>query len=326
MAIKKTRRKTKPVAKPMTFEQAVEHGVSQSGLTTFNECKRKRRLNEEGWRPRIVRTPLAYGHLGHEILETLYVESKKGKFKNLLDKTKVERRVLKFIDAHREEHTEYNEQMLQNLELWAVQLSITLGEYFSYWGKEELAWDWIGIERDIPKIPFGGTVLQGRLDYVYNMKKKGIGFMDTKFKGQISEEALIDLLETDFQLLFYALAIKIEFEELPKEAVYNCIRRPGLKLGKNETLKQYGERLREHIVKDPDHYFKRFIVPFDHTLLDRFEPELEEMIAEYLEWHKAGCPARLYGNPCDSKYGICEFYGLCHRDEKFNFVLKERKD
>ncbi len=314
-------RSKKKIASRLSVVELLEHGVSQSEMTTFLECRQKLKLSQEGVAPRQVSTPLVYGQLGHDCLEGLYRWFFEHPDRYWGDDSKW---VMQFVDGivskHRAEHFEYNEVQLQTLEHWNVQLRVTLSEYFQFWGYKEEEWEWLGLERPIPHLAMHGTYLEGKLDGLFQGKRDRLGFLDHKFKGQIADATLMDTLETDFQLLTYALSIRQEFDRLPSFALYNCIRRPSLKLTQKETLQQHEIRLREHIQKDPTHYFKRFEVPFDHTLVDHFEKELGEIMGEYKTWVESGKSTRKYGNPCNGRYGVCGMYGYCHRDDRVNYM------
>jgi hypothetical protein len=325
-AKKKAPSKRRPVNRKPTMpsvEDILEHGVSQSELLTYVDCPQKRKLGLLGWQSRKVSTPLAYGTLGHDCMEALYNGVNPDRYVYYGDPQAVMDVVDGVCENNIQAHPQYSAEQRQEFEHWNVKLRVTLSEYFQYWGAKEEDRDWIGLERPIPKIPCGETFLQGKLDGVFNHSKTKIAFLDHKFKGQISEDVLIETLETDFQMMMYALSIREEFGKLPSYAIYNCIRRPGLKVTKNENLPQHEVRLREHLLANPDHYFKRFEVPFDAPAVARFEEDLHTMIAEYIAWLKAGTPTRLYGNPCNGRYGLCGYYGLCHRGDTHNYVVGE---
>lgn len=303
------------VASP-SVQQILDHGVSQSELMMFLECQQKLKLSQDGIAPRTVSTPLVYGDIGHKCLWELYTQMHAGV---CLYGEGISEVVDHVVNHHREQHHEYNENQLQTLEHWNVQLRVTLAEYFDFWGDKETEWNWVGLERSIPRIQIHDTYLEGQLDGVFSLPKSKYGFLDHKFKGQISDETLLETLETDFQLMVYALSIRQEFGVLPSYALYNCIRRPSLRLTKKETLLQHEKRLGEHIRKDPTHYFKRYEVPFDHTMLDTFENELHDIVSDYIQWVRLGRLSRKYGNPCNGRYGVCGMYGHCHRDDKVNY-------
>jgi hypothetical protein len=315
------RKQRKP--KMPTVEEILEHGVSQSELMAFTDCKLKRKQVLLGWVPRKVSTPLAYGSLGHDCMEALYLNVDPNQYVYVGDPEHVMEIVDSVCEDNLVDHPEYTAEQRQEFEHWNVKLRVTLSEYFQYWGNKEEDRVWLGLERPIPKIPCGETFLQGKLDGVFEHSKTKIAFLDHKFKAQLSEETMMETLETDFQLMMYALSIREEFGKIPSYAIYNCIRRPSLKVTKNETLPEHEERLRQHLLANPDHYFKQFEVPFDKEMVARFEEDLNGMVAEYVAWLKDGCPTRLYGNPCLGRYGLCGYYGLCHRDDTVNYVVRD---
>ena len=308
-----------------------EHGVSPTGLLAFHDCRLKRKLAIQGWQTKSFANAMNFGKFGHGIFEQAYIEldalKTKAEKRKFVKNTK---RLRKIVDEYMDEFeasedwTMADERYRASYELWSAQMYALLPAYFAFYAEKEFAWKWYATEMKIEGVKFGETKLNGYLDYLHQNKKQLI-IMDNKFMGRISEDVLIKTLDYDFQMYFYGYAVQRIFGILPEKAVYNVIRRPSIKLNKNETLTQHTERLRVAINKDPAHYFKRFNIAFDKVMMKRFETDLEKLVAEYTRWIKDGTPFNLFGNPCNGKYGVCHYYDLCHYNTKASYIKKLRK-
>lgn len=322
------------VSAPMreTPEEVLSWGVSPTGMLSFIECRLKRKLRLDGWKSRRFANAASFGSFGHLVFEKAYqrlMDCKSTKVKlNFIKNNSsglqklVEDTFEEF--AKTESFTLADERNRAEYELWIAQLQVLLPEYFAYYGREELGWNWISTEYKIENLKYRGTKLNGYLDYLHR-KGDTIVIMDNKFKGRISEENLLKVLDHDFQMYFYAYCIWKLFGIVPKYALYNVIRRPSIKLNVKETIPQHKARLREMICKDPDHFFKRYEIPFDIEGIVRFEKDLAVLVDEYTQWLEAGSPCVVFGNPCENKFGVCEYYDLCHYNQSVGFLQEPRE-
>ena len=305
-------------------------GVTQSLLATFLECRQKANLKLERWVPRRTSMPLRYGTLAHSVLEAFQkIQIKKPAFVPSAAQVKVE--VAKVGAAYRKEHgsrwgAETEEEFEHNL----AQIETIVPEYFKFWSKKPL--QWIEVE-EVFRIPFcydplmkgdvpsKTTWLTGRYDGIFRRQGK-LWLFDHKNKSRIDEDQFGSVLLRDFQINFYLLAVWKLTKTIPAGFVYNVIRRPSLTWTKKESLPEHMVRLRKHIAEDPSHYFKRYEVIVHKDDLLQFEQELKEVISDFADWLKAKRPVRMFGQPCVTKYGLCDFVPMCYEDETGPFVRR----
>ena len=120
----------------------------------------------------------------------------------------------------------------------------------------------------------------------------------------------MERLDLNFQNLFYVTAAQEKHGEPVRGVLYNVIRNPGHKQTKKETIIDLRHKVREHIRRDPDHFFKRFEVVYTAKDKRNFAIELEYWLhrAEQCVQGKEKW-AKNYMS-CDHKY-TCDFISAC---------------
>ena len=312
--------------KPGLHEQysLQSHGVTQSLLGMWRECKQKARLYLLRWTPNRTGKALTHGILGHSVLEHFHkMQQKDSKF------IPTEAQVAKVVQVHARKHaakegSRWSGEQQQEFEMIVAQLTAVYPAYFEFWRKKPLKW--VNVE-GVFRVPFVyankngkncSTWLNGRLDGAY-MSSKKLWLMDAKNKSRIDENELGDTLLRDFQINFYLLAVQILTGKVPEGFTYNIIRRPGLKLGKKESMPGHVQRIRKHIADEPEHYFKRFEVSVDNNDLVMFKQELCDTLTEFHTWFHGGMPVQFFGQPCVGKYGMCQYVPIDYRDDYSTF-------
>lgn len=126
------------------------------------------------------------------------------------------------------------------------------------------------IRVDIP--PGIEIPLRGRIDGIA-MMDGGLWIVENKTKSRIDPLTIQDTIHKNIQVMFYALCLELAWKKPCMGVIYNVIRKPQLvqrtgrkdKSGKyvgRENDNQFLNRLREDILKHPDHYFMRFDYKF----------------------------------------------------------------
>lgn len=327
MATKKKASRKRPAVRKHVPGEWLRYGVSPSRLLVFLDCQQKCALRYLGWSPRRRAVGLAFGSIGHDAAEAVY-RAVWGDEVDNTDKDNVRHWLNGWLDDYPNHAREWNDTLEENYEEWAAFLEALLPEYFTQWSDEDNARQWLVAEQKLTPM-FGPYKLNGRVDYLFRQPSKRVGgsvklwLMDNKFLSRVDEDMLEDGLLVDFQMQFYMLVVRLVYGEDPGGAVYNIIRRPNLRRKKDEKLVEFRNRIAEDVEDRPDHYFKRFEIPFDPEVQERFEQDLMGIIKDYEEWDKAGCPVRLHGNPCIGKYGLCEFFAFCHYGDRTLYEQRE---
>jgi hypothetical protein len=151
--------------------------------------------------------------------------------------------------------------------------------YVQYWERkkeEEYIGDFVCQEEDfkvVHQVPWNGStrevLLRGRFDAIFRLKGR-LWLMENKTKSMIDEEGLQASLSQDLQTMMYCQAIRLVYGETPAGVLYNVIKRPGHRLGKEEKYGDCIGRMEKAIKEDPDKYFIRYHVTFDEKDLDKW--------------------------------------------------------
>ncbi len=307
------------------------HGVSQSMIAQWQECREKSRLNLVlGLTPTGVSVPFTYGSLSHGVIERCYVDVQIGAAKKLDDKY---RRMGRWMDESEAEWLEEHPRIStgdsdMKEECIAILLEV-LPRYFKRWHEDDSAVKWTHVEDkfSVPIKMRDGSIVHvvGRYDGVF-LKRARQWLMETKNKQRWSDR-MMDYLPLDLQLGVYLTALADTSGEDPHGVCYNLVRRPAERRGKKETLKAFASRIGENIAKDPNHYFQRLEIELSRQEKDEARARTYALVRSFYEWWKTvKLDERDLGwnsGACDGKYGVCSNLQICaHGDRSSHYVRK----
>jgi hypothetical protein len=226
-----------------------------------------------------------------------------------------------------QENNHRKASIINDIELFRVQLHALMPEYFAYYLDDFTKKKWISSEGEF-RIPFCGTFIKGKMDAVFSVKGKP-WLLESKTSSQINEDQLMSTLSLDLQNNIYLWALERMLhnkgsKKKPVGVLRNIIRRPGIKIKKGESLSQYEKRLRQKIIDDPEHYFIRFEIILDWHHQSMFNATFQEMVQEFMKWCDTNRPSWRYGMPCVNKYGLCQYVGICHDNDFAGFYKREK--
>lgn len=299
----------------------LKDGVTQGALMTFLTCRKLADFTLfKGLRQKRESVPLTWGTLMHAVLERWYHDG-------TVD-------VEAYLENYAKENAigKWSPDEEQEFETTAGQIMAVFKGYQDYWKKNDKAMDWVAQEQKF-SLPLNVGVfnhatdstdtfqvqVRGMIDGVFRTGlakaktgKKPLWITDHKTKGQIDEDMIMDTLERDFQIHLYAWACLQLYGEVPTGVLYNVVRRPQLRLKQKEKLKDFQKRVEADVKERPEHYFKRFEYTLDSRAIGTFETELKQIVGEFLSWNRDGRPSRMFGNPCQGKYGSCALLPYCY--------------
>jgi hypothetical protein len=299
-----------------------EDGCTQSLIRVWAQCMEQARLKYvEGWSRRGNSLPLEFGSCVHWVLSQISGTAKKPPGK---------RKILNTLDAYEKL---WKEQAGIRTQKSDVDFERVLGlaqallpRYVERW-----AGDWTGKYKPSNptvapkkwlqlegrfKVPFvlddgAQTYLQGMFDGVFEDKKGRLWLFETKTKSVIEREIIEDTLQFDIQVLLYLWALKQVYKRTPHGVLYNVIRRPGLRQGKQEKLNDFFERCRMD-VEDPkrtDHYFIRWELEVEESEIDAFEHDyLRPILGQMRRWWDGSGPHFMNPDALMCKYGKADMY------------------
>lgn len=293
--IKKTKAKLTPETLTIPCKNFVEKiGLTQSLMLTFQRCQREFILKVNGYRPKGKSEKFLFGSLCHEYLDMAYSGKKFtfAKFEERFRKKKMKEYVL--ID----------ESIVESA--FAL-CEVVMELYMEHYKEDFTEKKFDGVEEEF-EVLFNGATLRGKKDGCFYIDKKR-WLMEHKTKSRFSEDALMLKLSFDFQNLMYIHADEIEHSEAIAGVLYNLIRKPGLRKGKYESLKEFCDRVRSDIKKRPEWYFIRWEVPYTKKDKARFIVELKQKIATI----ELACARNSFykcENACIGMY-TCDFLETC---------------
>lgn len=177
----------------------------------------------------------------------------------------------------------------------------------------------------IADIEFEGFRLKGMMDVVAEHTGKGINIhMDHKTSSRL-DRSIVMGWDIRFQFMFYIwLLSKAKPEWKVKGFMPNGFKKPQLKRGPNETMKEFCKRLDKHMREEPEKYFYRELMLLKKGQLDHFEttilrpklfrlglllnPKTPKEVKIAIARNKNTDMCVKYG----AKYA-CQFLDLCHR-------------
>lgn len=298
------------------------HGITTSLLQAWLDCPIRARLQTELWTPLAMSVPLMFGTIFHKVLEWIYNRFRKtGTAPNT---GSILMRLERVVEEHRKERetkAQWTNKAAQALEFIHAQLKAILPWYVVFWKDDFAKKKFVKVEGKFAEW-FCGIPFRGMMDGAFLLNGKP-WLLETKTKSRIDEASLLATLTLDLQINVYIYFLERILKKKPEGVLYNVVRRPGLKHLDSETLPQHTMRLAEDIKKRPEYYFMRFEVLLDWHHIQHFQNELTGMVSRYLDWARSRMPGWRFGNPCETKYGLCKFVPICHDDNYQPFFKRQ---
>ena len=287
---------------PLTIPRAYSleaDGLSQSLIQTCMTCPRKFLFRINGYTSKApMSSAITFGNIMHEALEMLYRDVGYDRC-NLhgIDEI-IEKACTSFPSDDTEIHKAKSTALLE--------------EYVNIYRSDFNGKSFIELEREFD-LPYSTGDLKvmrrGKIDGVFETKGK-LWLIEHKTKSRIDEDGLMLQLSFDFQNLFYVTVAEELYQKEVAGVLYNVIRTPEHRQGHGESLEEFTQRLGKEIRKAPDHFFKRYEVPYTQKDKQEFIIELNYKLNTLRRFFSDGCFFRNQ-NACDSKYGTCEFLTAC---------------
>lgn len=291
-----------------------KHGVSQTALNLWLDCREKARLRYIAGVKPDMKTAWEQGASLHSILESLY---KAIMAKKITNPTEVASFTEKEVDLIEEKlQSEGKHQALEAAQPMLDVATALFPQYFVHYSKD-FNQSWEGIEElfefeIIPGVRFKGA-------YDGKFRKKGLWVFETKFKS-FWPENYSDLLQLDLQVAAYTTSITRSGEKLGG-CRYNIVRKPQLRRKKEEGRAEFLRRVSKDIAERPDHYFERHDVEFGKAEIEHNGKRLVHLVMEFVRWCDASSQKPedmdlLYNsNHCDNKWGACEYLRACSQKD-----------
>lgn len=288
-------------------------GITQSLIKTYLSCPVKFLFaTHRYYNPFTSGRGTGFGSIAHDVLEKCYAGAPL-----IPTDFQVARWIQEYIASHMDE---LRGKDTDQLALDVAVLEVLIPAYLHNYRKDFTKYKIAMVERTL-ETEWQGVKLRCKVDLVIESEKK-LYVMDHKTSGRIVEDTLCKVLTFDFQHLMYSLIVKQVTGKPIAGSYHNVIRNPDLKC--DGDLIAYKDKLTNDISRRPDHYFKRFIINYDHQDIETFSAELFTILSTIgcsLEDGEQG----LYKNVCSctNAWGACEFLEACSSG---SLALYKQKD
>lgn len=298
-------------------------GVTSSFLNSFMTCREQTRLSYvQGWGSRRVPLAFEFGTCVHWILEQIYGEPA-ASWEDTKD-------IVALIDDYqfrwRKEVKMPSKHQLDQQELVYGMAEVVLPFYLQRWagdfdGKKRYPSDpeppaeWLSLEEDF-MVPFtfpdGKVVpIRGKRDGVFKTKKGRVKVFDTKCRSIINDDDILDTMPLDLQQMLYLWATQTEMKAPPAGMILNVVRRPGHRRGKEETLADFLERMRQDVSKKArwDHFFVRYEMAITPGEINSwYKDVLTPILHDVRGWWEGRHPHYANHSALVTKYGRCQLF------------------
>lgn len=302
--VKRKSQKVKPsnLTVPVDYSLDVQ-GLSQSLVLTFQECRRKFLMQLNGYRASGKNKTYLFGNIMHGALDKCYNSAK------LIDFSVFEK---EFRSQNADELIDVEEQQLErDFAIAETMLPIYFENYEDDLTKKKFE----AVEEEFC-VYFHGVKLRGKKDGLFTINGKR-WLMEHKTKGRIQEDPIMLKLSFDFQNLLYILADELEHKETIAGTLYNVIRNPQIKQGK-QTLEAFCQRVAADMRERPKFYFMRWEVPYTANDKKRFAIELTQKLDDIKRALETNTCYKSE-NACVGLYS-CDFLSACAADSFANLT------
>jgi len=278
-------------------------GITYSMLSKFMVCPERFRLSSvEGWSETGLQAAMEFGNAFHACLENpqhppekitrQYQQSRiaaKALFPNQIQEFEVlmgmvEAMVHAYRDVYHEDVDQ--KQFILHEEKFEIPHNIQLTVPCDC---GEVCLDENSENYGRPEIHYGVThrevKLRGKIDAVFRKKDGSLWIMETKTKSDIDVDGISRTLSQDLQTMMYVTALTHLKGETVGGVLYNVIRRPALRQGKGETLRDFIKRVKDTALEQRDRYFIRWPHTLEPGALERWqERTFNPILTQVVQW------------------------------------------
>ena len=304
--------------------------ISATSLSTWLSCRQQAFWKKQGWEPIQTKASLNFGALIHICLEYAYNKLSLQVRREGIHAVVLRTGLPAFLKKYEREFCRglVDERSIEEAQRFTVEAGVLIPEYFAHWkdgfpnkSKSALSVNGVEVKFEIPYDKAEDIWLLGYVDGVAHSIDRFAWIMETKTMAEISDTTMELLAQIAFQNRFYVYALERLFQRNPpqekfKGVVYNIIRRPMLKLGK-QTLEEYEGRLRADVKANPSFYFRRVPIAYTEAEKREFAESFQVQAAEYVKWLKGFSPTyrNNAGGVCVGRW-MCPYVEACANPTK----------
>lgn len=302
--------------------RTLAEGFTQSELTELGTCAQKWnwRYNHLLEKAGQINFPLLVGDGFHQAMEQFY-----------LAPYRVSVATLQLPD-----HSIPSLQDVYDMDYWNAVLPRMVEAYTIYYKDDKNKFEIISVEEELD-YDYRGFRLRGKVDLTIQ-EMDGRFTWDHKTTSRLNKD-IVAGWDFRFQFLFYLwLKQKANYDSRIKGYYINAVKKPELRVKKNEDLKMFGQRVFEDMVQNPDKYFYRdkyvvndeTLLHFERTVVNHRLKKLQAVLDPDTPFDLAQAIVQDKNtNECQHFSGApCPFLELCRFGyEKMSFLyeVKEHK-
>jgi len=280
-------------------------GITQSLLSNVQVCRQKFLFAINRWVKSGTERKYLFGTVIHAFLEKAYT-------RHIFKDVNVENAFIdEWVTNYFQEHVTGRISGLEKRGEQEIEARVyaVLTEYMKFYRDDFTEMKFVEVEKSF-EIDFHGYTLKGKTDGVFQDKQNKLWVLEHKTKGRIDEDTLLLLLCFDTQSLFYVLVKQRQAKQSVAGVIYNVIRNPSQRWSTSETLKKYQDRIIKEIQLKPEHFFKRYEIPFTPQDVIKFEGHLDTVLSELQSLIQGRTPVYKNDKACDGKF-VCEYLEAC---------------
>jgi hypothetical protein len=292
-------------------------GTTQSLIGTWLDCRKRAKLTLAGYRSRRPSEPLEWGSMVHYLLEHVYKLTIAGQVSGWKDAIDAfEPLLADYMELWRKQMSE-SSLAPQEMERLSAMAEGVWPQYCRHWHKDFTTVKWLELEGVFDEVWEHEHRLRGMRDGVIE-RRDGLWWLETKTKGQWSQDTLERTLGINFQNLYYILAGELAAERLGtgkrvRGVLYNIVRRPQIKPGKDGNLKAYVDRLKADTQERPNFYYNRMELTYPESVRKQFRDDLRMILAEFRAWLDGDMPTYMQRFACEGRKFNCPFINACNK-------------
>lgn len=280
-------------------------GLTQGFINNFLNCRYQTYLNYwEGWTKDVFSEALAFGIAFHDCLS---------KTDGATDLDWQRHRWLGYY-SEQQKADEMPFKQRKDFELMVGKVHTLASAYRDHWQSEDEKIEWV-VREEVFKVKTSLGLFTGRWDGVFRDKDGRLWIHETKTASQIDEDGIALTLPFNVQSMLYSYAAQEHFQEPVHGVLYDVIRKPQIKQGK-QTLGAFLTRIKDDIAERPKFYYLRWRFTLSQSALKSWKTHwLPTAITDITDWAYAvsSCDKPInYMNPSAlvGKYGRCQLFDM----------------
>jgi hypothetical protein len=288
-------------------------GVSQSLFTGFMQCRQRFIYQINRWVKDKGGRTTGFGSITHEMLDRIYSYWMR---RRRLPNPKL---IGKWLDQYVEKNRmDFAGKTDNELECDKAVIHVLLKHYINYYSEDFTEKKWLSLE-EMFAVNFDGWLLRGKKDGRFESNAGTTWLLETKTMSRINEDLLLDVLDLNFQNLFYITADELQYKQPISGVLYNIIRNPGHRGTDPVTL---ANKVDESVTKRPEHFFIRIEAVYPKADKLNFKKNLRWWMQECEDLLDGKLPITKNYTNCSTKWP-CDFIKACTSGRMVGFKQQE---